>query len=252
MTNNTIIILQHSIRLLCTIITNHPSLLPHTHHQRRQLTVRKLRGTTAQPRLLLSAAAARMTDIEAAAVQARAASHCLRLTDVAPSVDVRRLLRDWDGQFALEPGREGEVVVAFSTAAARQVRTVLSRVWCVCWIVLSSVFSPSASCRRLSGGLVAACGVSFGCTFLEVPPHGQRTQQRQRPPLGLHRACACAQTRRLATLRAVLRLPPRVFRRLPRLEMTGKMLWWRKHRRRWYCHGDRRRQSELWAVSGRF
>lgn len=83
--------------------------------------MRKLRGTTAQPRVLLSATAARMTDVEAAAIQARAAAHCLRLTDVAPTVDVCRLLRDWDGQFALEDGREGEVVVAFNTAAARQV-----------------------------------------------------------------------------------------------------------------------------------
>lgn len=88
----------------------------------RQLTVRKVRNTTAQPRVLLSAAAARMTDDEVAAIQARAASHTLRLTDVAPSVDVRRLLRDWDGQFTLEEGRDGEVMVAFTSAAARQVR----------------------------------------------------------------------------------------------------------------------------------
>lgn len=87
----------------------------------RQLTVRKLGGTTAQPRVLLSVAAARMTDDEAAAIQARAASHCIRLTDVAATVDVRRLLRDWDGQYSLEDGCEGEVVVAFTSAAARQV-----------------------------------------------------------------------------------------------------------------------------------
>lgn len=43
--------------------------------------------------------------------------------DVAPSVDVRRLLREWEGRFSVKPNAEDDdaVVVAFADDAARKV-----------------------------------------------------------------------------------------------------------------------------------
>lgn len=72
--------------------------------------------------MLLSAAASHLTDADVASLQAKADGFQLTFQDVAPTVDVRRLLREWDGRFTVKQGEdEGDVVVVFADAAARQV-----------------------------------------------------------------------------------------------------------------------------------